>query len=295
MHHRIRETIYRLVITVLAFASLAFLVGITFVLVKEAAPFIAQHNILKSIFGTYWYPTYDPPEFGLMPLITGSLWVTACAALFCIPLGVGSALYLHELASYTQKAFLKPFIEILASIPSIVYGFFGMVVVAPFLQKFFHLPVGLCAFTGSIMLGIMAVPTVCSIAEDALAAVPRSFREASFALGATRWETLIQVIVPAAGSGISTAVILGMSRAIGETMTVLMVTGGAAIIPHSLFQPIRPMTATIAAEMGEVALGAAHYHALFFIGLILFISTLCFNVIAELISRRFRLKLGLGQ
>jgi phosphate transport system permease protein len=186
-------------------------------------------------------------------------------------------------------------IEILASIPSIVYGFFGMVIIAPFLQNLLNIPVGLCAFTASLILGIMATPTVCSIAEDALSYVPASFREASFALGGNRWQTLTRVVMPAAGSGISTAVILGMSRAVGETMTVLMVAGGAAVIPRSFFQPVRPMTATIAAEMGEAVFGGLHFHALFAIGLILFLVTLIFNIIAELISRRFRLKLGLGR
>jgi phosphate transport system permease protein len=208
---------------------------------------------------------------------------------------VGSALYINELAGEKQRAVLKPMIEVLAAIPSIVFGFFGMVIVAPFLQNLLHLPTGLCAFTGSIVLGIMAIPTVSSLTEDALSFVPKSFREASLSLGATRLQTLLKVIVPAAGSGISTAIILGMSRAIGETMTVLMVTGGAAILPHSPFEPVRPMTAAIAAEMGEAVMGGTHYNALFAIGLVLFIMTFVFNIFAELISRRFRLKLGLGR
>ena len=230
-----------------------------------------------------------------MPIILASVWVTIGAAAVCIPLGVGSALYLHEIAGHKQRAFLKPLIEILASIPSIVYGLFGMIVLAPLFQRIFNIPVGMCALTGSVILGIMAIPTVCSIAEDALACVPNSFREAAFAVGANRWQTLSTVILPAAGSGISTAIILGMSRAIGETMTVLMVTGGAAVIPKSFLQPVRPITATIAAEMGEVALGTNHYHALFCLGLILFIVTFIFNIVAEVISRRFRVKLGLGR
>jgi phosphate transport system permease protein len=220
--------------------------------------------------------------------------VTAGALFVCVPLGVGSALYLNELAAPRQKGVLKPLIEILASIPSIVYGFFGMAILAPFLQDLLHLPIGLCAFTASLVLGIMATPTVCSIAEDALSYVPKSFREASFAVGANRWQTLTRVVIPAAGSGLSTAVILGMSRAIGETMTVLMVAGGAAVIPKSFFEPVRPMTAAIAAEMGEAPLGSPHYHALFAIALILFLVTFIFNIVAELISRRFRLKLGLA-
>jgi len=291
----IKEDIYRWIFNILAFASLVFLIGITIVLFKEGLPIFKEVSVFKFLFGKYWYPTFEPPDFGILPLILGSLWVTAGALFICVPLGVGSALYLNELASSRQRAFLKPFIEILASIPSIVYGFFGMVIVAPFLQKLLNIPVGLTAFTGSLMLGIMATPTVCSIAEDALSFVPKSFREASFAVGANRWQTLMRVVLPAAGSGISTAMILGMSRAVGETMTVLMVCGGAAIIPHSFFEPVRPMTASIAAEMGEAVTGSSHFHALFAIGMILFLITLAFNILAEAISYRFRLKLGLGR
>jgi len=291
---RFKENLYRWIFTIIAFASLVFLLGIVIVLFKEALPIFKKVKVLEFIFGKYWYPTYQPPEFGIFPLIMASLWVSIGAMLVCIPLGVGSALYLNELASPRQKAILKPLIEILASIPSVVYGFFGMVVLAPFLQNLFNLPTGLCALTASITLGIMAIPTVCSIAEDALSYVPNSFREASFALGANRWETLIKVVIPSAGSGISTAVILGMSRAIGETMTVLMVAGGAAVIPKSFFDPVRPMTSAIAAEMGETSIGSDHFHALFAIALILFLITFLFNIIAEFISRRYRLKLGLN-
>lgn len=292
-----KEKIYKWAFTALAFASLFFLTGITITLLKESLPLFQKTKFLDVIFGKFWYPTYEPPEFGILPLVTASILVTIGALFVCIPLGIGSALYLHELAGPRQKAILKPVIEILASIPSIIFGFFAMSLMAPFLQKLLHIPVGLCAFTASVILGIMAVPTVCSIAEDALSYVPKSFKEASYAVGANRWQTLIKVVIPAAGSGISTAIILGMSRAIGETMTVLMAAGGAAIIPNKLsdiFSPVRPMTATIAAEMGEAAMGGSHYHALFTIGLILFFITFIFNIIAELISRKFRLKLGLS-
>ncbi|MFA7564985.1 MAG: phosphate ABC transporter permease subunit PstC, partial [Candidatus Neomarinimicrobiota bacterium] len=214
---------------------------------------------------------------------------------FCIPVGIGSALFLHEIAGFRLRSILKPIIEILAGIPSIVYGFFGMVIIAPFLQNLLDIPIGQCALTASLILGVMAVPTVCSLAEDALNFVPKSFREASYALGANRWQTLTRVIIPAAGSGISTAIILGMSRVVGETMTVLMVAGGAAVIPKSYLDPVRPMTATIAAEMGEAVVGSPHYHALFAIGLVLFLITMAFNIIAEIISRNYRLKLGLGR
>ncbi len=290
-----KEKLYKWIFTVLAFSSLVFLVGIITVLFKEGLPIFKKISVLKFVSGQAWYPTFEPPEFGILPLILASAWVTAGAVLVCVPLGVGSALYLHELAGYKQRAILKPAIEILASIPSVVYGFFGLVVLTPFLQETFHLPTGLCGLNASLVLGIMATPTVCSIADDALNYVPRSFREASYAVGANRWQTLTQVIIPAAGSGISTAVILGMSRAIGETMTVLMVAGGAAVIPHSLLVPVRPMTAAVAAEMGEAPMGGDHYHALFAIALILFLTTFVFNIAAELISRRFRIKLGLSR
>ncbi len=291
----LHETIYRWIFAALAFASLVFLVGIILTLFKEAWPFFSHYSSIGALTGQFWYPTAEPPEFGMLPLIAASVFVTFGAMGVCVPIGVGSALFLHELAGRRLRAVLKPTIEVLAGIPSIVFGFFGMLIVAPFLQNLLGIPMGLNAFTASLVLGIMAVPTVSSLTEDALSFVPGSFREASLAVGATRWQTLTRVVVPAAGSGISTAIILGMSRAVGETMTVLMVAGGAAVIPRSIFDPVRPMTSTIAAEMGEAVTGSMHYHALFAIGLILFLITLGFNIVAEIVSRRFRLKLGLGR
>jgi phosphate transport system permease protein len=291
----LKEGAYKWLFATLAFASLVFLVGIVVTLLTESLPVFSKIRPTSFLFGQFWYPTADPPELGIWPLITASFAVTAGSMVVCVPIGVGTALFIHELAGRRQRAFLKPVIEILAGIPSIVHGFFGMVVVAPILQDFLGIPTGLCAFTASLVLGIMATPTVASLAEDALSFVPRSFREASLALGANRWQTLTRVVMPAAGSGISTAVILGMGRAVGETMTVLMVAGGAAMVPKSLFDPVRPMTSTIAAEMGEAVMGSLHYNALFAIGLMLFLITLGVNIIAEIVSRRFRLKLGLGR
>jgi phosphate transport system permease protein len=291
----LKEAFYKWLFAILAFASLVFLIGIIITLLKESLPVFAKVRLTSFLFGQSWYPTATPPEFGIWPLIIASFTVTAGAMIVCVPIGIGTALFIHELASRSQRAFLKPVIEILAGIPSIVYGFFGMVIVAPFLQNLLGIPTGLCAFTASLVLGIMATPTVASLAEDALSFVPRSFREASLALGANRWQTLTKVVMPAAGSGISTAIILGMGRAVGETMTVLMVAGGAAMVPKSIFDPVRPMTSTIAAEMGEAVLGSLHYHVLFAIGLILFLITLGVNIIAEILSRRYRLKLGLGR
>lgn len=289
----IKEKIYLLIFRFLSFSSLIFLIGIVIVLFKEGIPIFKEVSWLRFIFGKEWYPTYEPPEFGIFPLILSSIWVTMGALFVCVLLGLGSALYINEVAPPIQKAILKPLVEILAGIPSVVYGFFGMAILSPFFQKIFNLPTGLCALTASIILGIMATPFVCSVAEDALSCVPHSLREASLSLGANRWQTLTKVIIPSAGSGLSTAVIMGMSRAIGETMVVLMVGGGAAVIPKSFFTPVRPMTATIAAEMAEAPMGSAHYHALFAIAIILFLVTFIFNVIAEIIMRRFRLKLGL--
>ena len=279
----------------LAFASLVFLLGIILILFQQGLPIFRIVNLFEFIGGKAWYPTAEPAEFGIRPLILGTVWITLGAMLFCIPVGIGSALFLHEIAGFRLRSILKPIIEILAGIPSIVYGFFGMIIIAPFLQNLLDIPIGQCALTASLILGVMAVPTVCSLAEDALNFVPKSFREASYALGANRWQTLTRVIIPAAGSGISTAIILGMSRVVGETMTVLMVAGGAAVIPKSYLDPVRPMTATIAAEMGEAVVGSPHYHALFAIGLVLFLITMAFNIIAEIISRNYRLKLGLGR
>ena len=214
--------------------------------------------------------------------------MTVLSTLIAVPLGVFSAVYISELAPGLVKDLLKPAIELLAGIPSVVLGFFGMVVLAPWLQDTFDLPTGLNIVNASLMLALMAIPTISSIAEDALYSVPREFKEASYALGATKSETILKVIIPSALSGISTAVILGMARAIGETMVVLMVAGGAAAIPESLFDSVRPMPASIAAEMGEAPFRSDHYHALFATGIVLFLLTLTFNLIADYVSHRFR-------
>lgn len=258
---------------------------------KEGLPIFKVTSLGRFLSGKFWYPTYEPADFGILPLLLGSLWVTLGALIIAVPLGVAGAIYISEVAQPKIKELIKPVIELLAGIPSVVYGFFGMVVVAPWVQEFFGLPVGLNAFTASILLGIMAIPTITSISEDAISAVPKSFKEASFALGANKWETTVKVTVPAAAGGISTAIILGMGRAIGETMTVLMAAGGAAVIPRSFFQPVRAMTATIAAEMGETVVGSNHYHALFAIAIVLFVMTLTFNIVADLLTQRFRRRL----
>jgi phosphate transport system permease protein len=285
---RQKEKAIRMVFFCVALASITTLALIVVFLFMEGLPIFAEVSIQDFLFGKYWYPTDDPAEFGILSLIVASLAVTAVASAISIPLGVMTALYLAEVSSARVREWVKPVVELLAALPSVVIGFFGMVVVAPFLQEAFNVATGLNLFNASLMLAFMSIPTICSISEDAIFSVPKELKEASFALGATHWETIWRVTVPASISGISTAVILGMSRAIGETMVVLMVAGGAAMIPGSLFDPVRPMPASIAAEMAEAPFRGDHYHALFATGIILFIFTLIFNMVAEHVSHKYR-------
>lgn len=241
--------------------------------------------------GKEWLPTASPsPLFGVLPLILGTLLVSIVAILIALPLGLGVAIYMSELASERVRKILKPTIELLAGIPSVVYGFFGLVVLVPLIQQVFHLPVGETAFAGSLILAIMALPTIITIAEDAMRNTPKAMREASLGLGANQWQTIYRVIIPYASSGIMAAVVLGIGRAIGETMAVLMVTGNAAVMPTSLFQAVRTIPATIAAELGEAPAGGAHYQALFLLGCILFLITMVISVLSEVISKQQRNK-----
>ena len=250
---------------------------------------VPVHNITvkEFVFGKQWYPTSEPmPAFGIWPLILGTLWVTLGAILFALPLGLATAIFMAEVTSSRVRNLLKPLVELLAGIPSVVYGFFGLVVVVPLIQQLFRLDVGETALAGSIVLGIMALPTIITISEDALRTTPRALKEASLALGATKWQTIVRVVVPYASSGISTAIILGIGRAIGETMAVLMVTGNASMIPHSFLQPVRTIPATIAAELGESPYGGLHFSALFALGIVLFLFTLIINLTVELIRKK---------
>jgi len=246
-------------------------------------------NISISDFfgGKEWIPTAKPaPQFGVLPLILGTLLVSIVAILIALPLGLGVAVYLSELAGERMRGIMKPTIELLAGIPSVVYGFFGLVVLVPIVQKTFNLPVCETALTGSIILAIMALPTIITVAEDAMRNTPRTMREASLALGATNWQTIYRVVIPYSASGISAAVVLGIGRAIGETMAVLMVTGNAAAMPTSLFQSVRTIPATIAAELGEAPAKGSHYQALFMLGCILFVITMIISITAEAISKK---------
>ena len=284
----VKEGLVRWTLGLVAMTSLLTLGGIMVFLFLDGLPLFRDYPVLSFLFGMFWYPTSNPPDFGIFPLIVGSLAVTALSALIAVPLGVMTAAYLAEIAPVSTRRVVKPFVELLAALPSVVIGFFGMVIVAPFLQDYMGAYTGLNLFNASLMLAFMSVPTICSVAEDAMHAVPDSLREASLALGATRWETLVRVVAPASLSGIGTAVMLGMSRAIGETMVVLMVAGGAAIIPLSIFDPVRPMPASIAAEMAEAPFRGDHYFALFATGIVLFLFTLLFNVLAFRIAEKHK-------
>ena len=239
--------------------------------------------------GKEWFPTSTPSAlFGFLPLFLGTLLVSIGAIALSLPFGMAVAIYMAEIADNRIRKMLKPVIELLAGIPSVVYGFFGLVVIVPFLQNILNLPVGETAFAGSVVLAIMALPTIVTVAEDAMRSTPRSIKEASLALGATHWQTIYKVIIPYARSGITSAIVLGIGRAIGETMAVLMVTGNAAVIPTTIFEPVRTIPATIAAEMGEAPAGGEHYKALFLLGAMLFLITLLLSICVEYISDKKR-------
>lgn len=284
----LKEKIVQYSLTGVAGSSLLALAGIVLFLFMEGLPLFAHYSVFDFLFGRFWYPTEDPGLFGIFPLLMASLAVTLFSSLLAVPLGVLTAVYLTEIAHPGVRRIIKPFVELLAALPSVVLGFLGMVVLAPVIQDWLGAATGLNLLNASLVLALMSVPTICSVSEDALYSVPRDLREASLALGATRWQTTVRVVIPAALSGIGTAVMLGMSRAIGETMVVLMVAGGAGLIPTSLLDPVRPMPASIAAEMAEAPFRSDHYHALFTIGIVLFFLTLAFNLAAGHIAEKHR-------
>jgi phosphate transport system permease protein len=294
-----KEKLIRGMFLACASASILALGLIMYFLISEALPTftgfsamgekISGLNFFDFIFGTDWKPISAHPRWGILPLIMGSFWVTLISSIIAIPLGIMTAVYLAEIAPNKVREIVKPMVELLASLPSVVIGFFGLAVVAPILLELFDIRFGVNMLNASIMLAFMAVPTITSIAEDAIHSVPDDVREGSLALGATRFETIWRVVLPSSLSGLSTAVILGMSRSIGETMVVLMVAGGAARIPTSIFDPVRPMPASIAAEMGETSFGLErHYFSLFAIAMVLFIITFLFNLLADHIAHKYK-------
>ena len=267
------------------------LVGIFALLVVTSIPAFKEIDIKQFLLSPVWNPgAYTTPSYGILSMIVSTIMVTVGALVIAVPLGIGTAAYLSDVANEKVREIAKPIIEILAGIPSVVIGFLGIVLVGPFIARIFGLPNGLNALNGSILLSVMALPTIISIAEDALNSVPRSFSEASLALGATRWQTVARVKIPAASSGIFAGCILGMGRAIGETMTVLMATGCAPAMPRNFFSAVRPMTATIAIELGEVPYNSTHYYALFAVGLVLFLITFAVNMTSDTILRKYQIK-----
>lgn len=275
-------------IKVAGFSSILFLLLIFAFLLREGLPTLGELS-LTELFSLRWYPIEE--YFGILPLIGGSLLVTFFSILIALPFGVGTAVYIAEIAPQGIKQVLKPVIEVLAGIPSVVLGFIGIQVLVPFLRRLLNLPTGLTAFSGAFLLALISIPTIVSIAEDALYTVPKSYREGAVALGASQWETIWGVTLPAARTGVLTAVMLGIGRSLGETMAVMMVTGNAAVPPgalNALFMPVRTMTATIASEMGEAASASTHYRVLFFIGIVLFVLSLIINVAASWVSLRKR-------
>ncbi|MEI7591020.1 MAG: phosphate ABC transporter permease subunit PstC [Deltaproteobacteria bacterium] len=284
----IKEKIIRCFFFLCSLISVGILGLILFSLSNEGLPLFKTVALGDFVLGMEWYPTFAPPSFGIFPLIVASLIVTFISMIFAVPISILLAIFIAEVAPKSIRGTAKAVVELLAGLPSVVLGFLGMVVIAPFLQDAFNLPTGLNIINASLILSVMAIPTITSLAEDAINAVPKEYRAASYALCATKFETILFVIIPCALSGISTAIILGMARVIGETMVVLMVAGGASALPESIFDSVRPMPASIAAEMGETPYGSLHYQALFAIGIVLFFITLAFNFLADYLSHKFR-------
>lgn len=281
MNKNWKEFFLNWLIKISGYSAIIFVVLIFYFLLREGLPALREVGI-NDLLSTRWYPIED--YFGILPLIGGTIIVTIGAALFAVPIGLCTAIFISEVSPRWARDILKPMVEALGGIPSVVLGFLGILILAPYIRHLLDLPTGLSALGGSILLGIIALPTIVSVAEDALDSVPRTYRDGALALGATEWQTIWRVTLPAARSGVLTAIMLGIGRAIGETMAVMMVTGNAAVLPvkiDSFFRPVRTMTATIAAEMGEVAKGSTHYHVLFFIGVLLFVISLGINIAAS--------------
>ena len=283
------ERIIEALIYLCGFSSIIFVFGIFFFVFKEGAPFLAKLDFGEFLTSKDWIPTSsNQPKYGTGALIVGTVSVTALAMLIAVPFGLGAAVFVSEFCSGKVKETLKIVIELLAAIPSVVWGFIGLSVMSPVIISTFHVPVGVNLFNAAMLLALMSVPIMVSIGEDALKAVPDTYREAALALGATKWQIVYRVLLPAAKNGLLAAVLLGVGRAIGETMAVLMATGFSVRIPHSIFDPVRTLTATIAAELGEASQGSDHYRVLFLIGILLFTITFIVNLTADLLVKGIR-------
>lgn len=270
--------------------AIVVLLGIVAILLRQGLPIFFHTPPWEFLFGTKWYPVSDPPTFGITSFFVATLWVTVVATAIAVPVGVACAAYLAEVAPAAVREILKPIIELLSGIPSVVMGFIGLLLLSPLVQSAFNLNTGLCGLAAGIMLSLMSLPIIVSVSEDAMRAIPDEFRQAAYALGATKWEVVRHVSIPAALSGIAAAIMLGMGRAIGETMTVLMIAGGALAVPVSPTQPMMPMTAAIASGIGNAVRGGLQYQALFAIGLMLFLITLAVNLVADRVLERQKRK-----
>ena len=288
MNYRITDRMVKGFFFLNSLTVILVLLGIFILLFVTALPAFKEIPLAEFLFSTNWNPTsYTTVSYGVVSMIVSTAMVTLGALLAAVPVGIGAAAYLSDIASPRVREILKPVIEMLAGIPSVVIGFLGIVLVGPFIAKLFGLYNGLNAINGAILLAIMALPTIISMSEDALRSVPKTYTEASLALGATHWQTLVQVKIPAALSGIIASCMLGMGRAIGETMTVLMATGCAPAFPKSIFGSVRTLTSTIAIELGEVPYNTTHYYALFGVGLLLFVITYMVNMTADIVLHKY--------
>ncbi len=294
---RLSEFIAEKLVACIAFLSFAFIILILIFIFRESIPLVLGKAIddtgkvtLTSLFSLIWRPVSNYPHYGIFPLIIGSLKVTVISLMFGFPAAIFAALYTSTFAPKFAKEIMKPAIEILSGIPSVVIGFLTLTMFASFFQHLFGLQYRLNSFTGGIALSLAVIPIIYTVAEDSLNALPKSMREASFALGATKWETALFVLLPAATPGIFAAFLLGLGRAFGETMIVLMATGNAALLSWNIVEPVRTMSATIGAEMAEVVFGDAHYNVLFFIGAILFVFSFSLNAITEFVVRQRMMK-----
>ncbi len=285
------DNLVKYIFLLAGYMAVFVLFGIFLMLLGNGLLAFNDIDIVEFFFSSSWSPgSYEEPRFGILSMVVSSVLVTILAMIIAVPIGVGAAAYLSEFAPKSVERIVKPAIEMLAAIPSVTIGFLGIVLLGPILSSLFGTTNGLNALNGAILLAVMALPTIISISEDAMLAVPNTYKEASLAIGANKWETLAKVIIPASSSGIIASIMLGMGRVIGETMAVLMATGNAAAMPDSIFSPVQPLTATIAIEMGEVPYNTPHYYSLFALGVILFLITLAINIAADKITANFQVK-----
>ncbi|MEF3244367.1 MAG: phosphate ABC transporter permease subunit PstC [Caldisericaceae bacterium] len=275
----------RIIFTIIAYVSFIILLGIITLIAIEGIPLLKTYSLKELVFGKEWRPTQTPPLFGFLPSIVSTFYIAVFSMLFAVPISLGSAIYLSKLASPQVRSFLKPTIELLASIPSVIYGSFAMLFLSPIIKNIFHLPTGLTGLNASIILAIMSIPTIITLADDAISLTPKEEELASFGLGASKYQTIMKVTIPSALPGIFAAITLGFGRAIGETMAVLMASGNSIRIPSSILEPMRPITASIALEMAETPVGSLHYRALFMLGFVLLIFVLLFNMLSRYLRK----------